>query len=114
MQSNAKRFLRVGLITTFFLFILSYAFYQSYNLLFGVKIKNVNLENYATYPGLVEVVGNAKHATMLTINDREISINKEGDFSETIALLPGYNVVSIHAIDKFGHQDIKHYQLISK
>ncbi len=60
----------------------------------------------------MKVTGNAKNATSLTLNGREISIDREGNFGETIALLSGYNIINIKARDKFGYIDEKNYKLI--
>src|SRR3989339_398185 len=101
-RDNQKFFRNIAL-SVFFLFIVAFAFFGSHNLIFGVKIKGVNIENGATVIESTEhITGNAKNAVLLTLNGREISIDKEGNFNETIALSPGYNIVSIEAKDKFG------------
>ena len=113
MINDSKRTIRIGLISGFILLVVIYAFIGSYDLVFGVKIKNVNLTSGQTTEGNIqEVSGNAKNAISLKLNGHEISIDKEGDFKETIALSPGYNIVNIEALDKFGHNDSKDYQLI--
>jgi hypothetical protein len=63
---------------------------------------------------IMEVTGTAKNAIFLSLDGREISIDQAGDFDETIALLPGYNIINLEARDKFGHTDEKNYQLILK
>ncbi len=96
-----------------FLFIIVYGFYRSSDLIFGVKIQNVNIENWTTYNGSVlPVTGNARNATLLTLNGREISIDQQGNFEETIALISGYNIVTLRAEDKFGLSDEKIYKLM--
>jgi hypothetical protein len=113
-RDNQKLFRNIAL-SIFFLFIVGFAFFGSHNLVFGVKIKEINIENGATVTDSIEhITGNAKNAVVLTLNGREISIDKEGNFNETIALSPGYNIVSIEAKDKFGSRDHKDYQLIYK
>lgn len=77
-----------------------------------MKIKNVNLVDGAnTTESVTHISGNARNAIHLFLNGREISIDQKGNFEETIALLPGYNVVSIVGEDKFGNTDLKIYQL---
>jgi len=115
MNSSAKKIFKIGLTSIFFVLIIVYAFFRSYNLLFGVKIINVNIVNGATVKdNILEVKGNAKNAINLTLDGREISIDQAGNFDETLALLLGYNVINIRAVDKFGHVDEKNYQLIYK
>ncbi len=113
MNNDGKKIITIGALVIFFIFIIVYAFFRSKDLLFGVKIINVNLVNGATMTeSTFEVAGNARNAIHLVLQGREISIDAEGNFTETIALHPGYNVVSIEASDKFGNSDEKIYQLI--
>ncbi|KKS05027.1 MAG: hypothetical protein UU82_C0002G0036 [Candidatus Nomurabacteria bacterium GW2011_GWC2_41_8] len=113
MNSNAKKILQWIGLCLFFILIVIYAFYRSEDLIFGVRIKNVNLADGATVAeNIMKVTGNAKNAINLTLNGREISIDQQGDFNETIALLPGYNIINIKAQDKFGYIDEKNYKLM--
>jgi len=113
MRSDAKKILRILLLIILFLFIIIYAFFRSKDLIFGVKIKNVNLnDGVKVTENIQKITGNAKNAIELTLNDREVSIDQQGNFNETISLLPGYNIINIKAKDKFGNSDEKNYQLI--
>jgi hypothetical protein len=115
MTQNVKKIIKFAAISLFFIFIIIYAFFRSKELIFGVKIKNVNImDNSMVTENVIKVTGNAKNAINLTLNDREISIDQGGNFEETIALLPGYNIISIKAEDKFGNNDEKNYKLIYK
>ena len=113
MKSDSKKILKILIISVFFLFILIFGFFRSYNLILGVKIRNVNIQDGAKYADSeLKVTGNAKNAKNLTLNGREITIDKEGYFDETITLSPGYNIITITAVDKFGHVDEKNYKLM--
>ncbi|OGI86120.1 hypothetical protein A3A01_01710 [Candidatus Nomurabacteria bacterium RIFCSPLOWO2_01_FULL_39_17] len=113
MNQDVKKILKIGVLSVFFIFIIIYAFFVSKNLIFGVKIRNVNLTDGARVTNSVmEVHGNAKNAINLSLNGREISIDKDGNFNETIVLLSGYNIVNITAKDKFGNINEKNYKLI--
>ena len=113
MNTNAKKILKIAGLFVFFLLIAIFAFFRSRDLIFGVKIRSVNIEDGMKITNnIVEVRGNAKNATKLTLSGREISIDQTGNFGETIALLPGYNIINITAKDKFGYTDEKNYQLI--
>ncbi|HEV7424188.1 MAG TPA: hypothetical protein VGO21_03280 [Candidatus Paceibacterota bacterium] len=113
MKSNVKKILQIASLCIFFLVIALYAFFGSHNLIYGVKIKNVNIADGSKVTNAVmEVKGNAKNATHVTLDGREISVDDNGNFDETIALLPGYNIISIKAKDKFGYSDEKNYKLM--
>jgi hypothetical protein len=115
MNADAKKILKIATLAVFFLFIIIYAFLRSKDLIFGVKIKNVNIIDGAKLTkNIMEVTGNAKNAISLDLNGREISVDKEGNFDETIVLLPGYNIIDIKAKDKFGNMDEKNYKLINE
>ena len=120
MTPNAKKILQIAGFAVFFILIILYAFFRSEDLIFGVKIKNVNLNGLPAQSGatissnIVKVTGNAKNAIKLTLNSREISVDLQGSFNETIALLSGYNIISIRAQDKFGYIDEKNFRLIGR
>src|SRR3989344_2906968 len=113
MNANVKKITKITSLFLFFVFIVIFAVFGAHDLIFGVKIKNVNLVDGTTFTdSVLKVTGNAKNDIKLTLNDREISINQAGDFDETIVLLPGYNIINIRALDKFGYSDEKNYKLI--
>lgn len=115
MVDDAKKILRRVLFGIFFLIILGYAFFRSYHLIFGIEIENVNIVDGSTVnTSSFKVTGVAKNAVNLTLNGRNISINQAGEFEETIALLPGYNIITIQAEDKFGYVDEENYKLMYK
>lgn len=76
----------------------------------GVKIE-ATLEKKVD-SSLAVVKGRAEKATHLTLNGREIFIDKEGNFSESIAMLPGFSVVTLNAKDKFGKTAEKKFEIV--
>jgi hypothetical protein len=115
MTSNAKKIIKIVGFSVFFVLIVVYAIFVSRDLIFGIKIKNVNLVDGSTFTdSIIKVTGNSENAINLTLNGREISINEQGDFEETVALLSGYNIINIRAKDKFGCTEEKNYKIIYK
>lgn len=113
MRTDAKKILQIVSLSTFFVLIIAYALFGSHNLITGVKITNVNIVDGATVENSIQAItGNAQNATKLTLNGREITLDEEGNFNETIALLSGYNIINITAKDKFGYIDEKNYKLM--
>ena len=112
---DIKKIVKWVSLSLLFIFIVGFAFFNSRSLIFGVKIRDVELT-----PGtgdeinVIKITGNAKNAKVLTLNGREISIDQAGNFNETIALLLGYNIITLKAEDKFGYKDEKDYQLMGK
>jgi len=113
MSNFTKKIVTTVGVSALFLIIAIFGFFGAKELIFGVQIKNVSIEDGATLKdSVVNITGNAKHATKLVLNGREISIDEKGNFNETIVLLLGYNVVNIKAQDKFGLTDEKNYKLM--
>jgi hypothetical protein len=113
METTLWSKLKIIILFVFFILIIFYAIFVSKDLIFGVKIKNVSLIDGATVTdSVMKVTGNAKNAVKLILDGREISVDQQGNFNETIALLPGYNIINIRAQDKFGYIDEKNYKLI--
>jgi hypothetical protein len=113
MSKDIKKIVKVSSLSIFFIFIIIYAFFISKDLIFGVKIRNVNIQDGTTISeNVIKITGNAKNAVKLTLNGREISIDQDGNFNETISLLLGYNIVTIKAEDKFGYIDEENYKLM--
>lgn len=113
MNHSTKKIIKIAGFSIFFILIIIYAILGSKDLIFGVKIKNVNLVDGATVTNnIIDLTGNAKNAVKLTLNGREISVDKQGNFNETIVLLLGYNIINIKAEDKFSYVDEKNYKLM--
>ena len=102
----------IGTVSFLMLFIgIGIFSYMKMDFLFhGVQI-SAKIDKGGTSP-LVEVSGNAKNAKVLTLNGREIFIDKDGSFTESIALLPGFSVLTIDAKDKFGNSNEKKMQVV--
>jgi len=113
MNTDAKKILKIVSLSAFLLFIIIYAFFRAKDVILGVKIIDVNIVDGAKMTdNILKITGNARNAVSLTLNDRIISIDQKGNFNETIALLSGYNVISIKARDEFGNSDEKNYKLM--
>lgn len=113
MQKDVKKLLKLGLISFLLLFIVTYAFFRTKDLIYGVKIENMNINDGMTVnENILAIAGKARNAVNLSLNGRIISVDQTGKFNETIALYSGYNIISIKASDKFGNNDEKDYKLM--
>ena len=113
MNQDTKKLVKVTSLSILFLLIAVFVFFNSRQLIFGVKIKNVSITDNQKFTGsLLKVSGNAKNALFIALDGREVSVDQSGYFEETITLSPGYNIVNITAKDKFGNIDEKNYKVI--
>ena len=114
METTQWSKLKIIIVFVFFILIIIYALFVSRDLIFGVKIRNTSIiDGITVTDSVMKVTGTAKNAIKLVLDGREISVDQAGNFNETIALLPGYNIINIRAQDKFGYVDEKNYQIIN-
>lgn len=96
-----------------FTIIALFAYLKMGFLIRGVQISaTINKEDASS--AIAQVTGNAKNAIYLSLNGREIFIDKDGSFKEPVALLPGLSVVTLNAQDKFGKTFEKKFEVIYK
>jgi len=102
----------VGIISCITLFSIIMIFgYEKMNFIFkGVAIE-ATLEKQPD-SSLAVVKGNAMKATYLSLNGREIFIDKDGNFSESISVLPGFSIITLDAQDKFGKTAEKKFEIV--
>ncbi|MBI2096201.1 MAG: hypothetical protein HYT43_01040 [Candidatus Taylorbacteria bacterium] len=97
------------------LFIVVYSLYQTRNLRRGPEIiiqSPLNGAVFAESP--VTIRGIAKRISDISLNDRKIFVDREGQFKDDVMLLAGYNAVKIEAEDKFGRKTQKILELTYK
>ena len=51
---------------------------------------------------LVTVAGTATNIARISLDDRQIFVDKQGNFSEKLLVPPGYTIIKLAAQDKFG------------
>lgn len=102
----------VGVVfgSTLFIIIGIFSYIKADDLIYGVQI-NASISKTDS-SSIAEIKGEAIHATYLSLNGREIFIDKDGSFTEHIALLPGLSVVTLEAEDKFGKKSEKKFQVM--
>jgi len=111
-NKNMKWWLGIISCITLFAIIIFFG-YEKMNFIFkGVKIEATLEQKEDSSIAVVE--GNADKAVYITLNGREIFIDKDGDFSESIAVLPGFSIITLNARDKFGKTAEKKFEVVMK
>lgn len=109
-RKNIKSWIGIGLCIMLFGIIGTFTYDKMSFLIKGVKIEaSIDKEGDSS---MVFIKGNAKNAIYLSLNGREIFIEKDGAFREPIALLPGFGVVTLTAQDKFGKSAEKKFEVV--
>ncbi len=82
--------------------IIAYAGFQMHNLVTGPEIIFASEVPKSTSDALLSLSGHALRAQHVLINDSPVTLDVEQNFSLPLLLLPGYNVLTIEATDRFG------------
>lgn len=101
MREDLKKLLTLGGGIALLAVLAFYGIYQGRSILFGGSLSLAPLESKTESP-IVDLKGVALHSKAIIINGRDASIDASGNFSESIALLPGLNVITVSSVDSFG------------
>ncbi len=93
--------------------IVAYGVFSARSILIGpiIDVYSPSLES-ATTDSVLVIQGVAKNVTFLSLNDRAIFIDTEGNFKEKLLLAPGFNIIKLYGRDRFKQettQEIKVY-----
>jgi hypothetical protein len=110
-NNRIKRIITYSLITL----ISSYALYQAHFALIGPEITVDAPTHGATYiTPLIDVRGTVQNSSIFRINNQIVYANNKGEFSYKLLLHPGYNIIVLEAVDKFGSKDAKQIDVVFK
>jgi hypothetical protein len=114
-SKTTKFWMGLGSLVMLFMVLIGYALFRSKDLIFGVQVHVNSIKDGEVFTDpLIHVSGSAFHARELTINDRHISIDQNGNFNEPILLPNGSSTITLEAQDKFGNTKTKILQLFLK
>jgi len=100
--------LSVLLLSLLALFIIGYGVFEARRIIEGPVVSIYTPEDgSATSTNAIVITGNAENISFLTINDKPYYTDKEGDFSETLAVPTGFTVLTVAATDRFGRRTSK-------
>ena len=85
-----------------------YGLFEARRLIEGpVLIIESPLDGSATSSTGVLISGTAENISFLTIDDLPSYTDKSGHFSETLSIPPGFAVLTVRAVDRFGRRTTK-------
>jgi hypothetical protein len=110
-----RKLLKIITISIVLLCFFGYTAYEIQKVLFGPQIKvTAPLNGSLVSSSSVEIIGIAKNIKDISLDDRKIFIDEQGNFKEELLLSYGYNAISIKAEDKFGRKTEKIIEVIYK
>lgn len=93
--------------------VMGLVFHNTHDVLFGTRLSLPSLKDGAVYnDAYVPIKGRTRSPQLLTINDRPITLTKDGYFNEAVILSEGYNTVSVRLVDRFGKTQERTYHLV--
>ena len=89
--------------------LIFYGLYNARYLIFGPKIAIISPQSpeQVSEEKTLNLIGNVKNMTSLTVNGSQIFADPQGNFHETLLLLPGANYIEIKASDRFKNETKK-------
>ena len=95
--------------------MVGYTLYEIHKVVFGPKITILSPENGSLATSSeIEIIGTTKNIQDISMNDRKIFIDEQGNFKEEMLLSYGYNIITLKANDKFGKNTEKELEIIYK
>lgn len=115
LKKDLHTYLKVIGIIFIAVLIFGYVVFQARNIVLGPIIKMHSPENGASLDNsLIEIKGNAKNISYISMNGRQIFTDEQGEFNEKLLLSYGYNIITIKVQDRFNREVEKKLELIYK
>lgn len=91
------------LISTMAAAFLGLVIYNIKDIVFGTPLVVHTVADGSTVSdNYLPITGSARHAQQITINGLAIGVDQQGNFNDGIILSPGYNIVEVKEMDRFG------------
>jgi hypothetical protein len=95
------------LLATFFVIVISYAYFEARGLLYGPTITIPSETMSVTDDPYILIQGTAAHITALAVDGQPIQLTEQGAFQAPYVLASGTNRIVFDARDKYGNQTRK-------
>ncbi|MBI2476309.1 MAG: hypothetical protein HYV67_03635 [Candidatus Taylorbacteria bacterium] len=113
MITNAKFLLGLALVGLVAAGIGIYAYGQSREYIRGPRIVVNQPEDGSVFSAApIVVAGGTQNVAYITLDGAPIFVDSKGNFREKLLLLPGYNILTIEARDRFGRKVEKTLELV--
>jgi hypothetical protein len=110
-----RKILTIIIVSVVIISLLGYTAYEIQKIISGPRITVLSPKNGIIISDpLVEISGIAENIKDISLNDRKIFIDEQGNFKEKLLLFYGYNVFVIKASDKFGKNTEKMIEVVYK
>jgi len=115
MRKSGSDYLKLYSIIFFSILIIGYFIFNFRIFIAGPEIIITSPQNgEVTDKELIEITGTAENVNFISINERSIFLDENGNFKEVLLLSSGYNIIVIKARDKFERIISKNLEIIYK
>lgn len=103
MKTGIKKIIARSFAVLLTVSVLGYAYFRAKDFLVGPVVVFETPKNGATVTSpVLTISGSSRNLSFISLNGRKIFTDKNGDWNEKIALLPGYNIIEADVKDRFG------------
>jgi hypothetical protein len=110
MSQNTPAFQKIS-ISLAILFLVGYGLFTSRFLIKGPEIVLANIHTDSLSDDVIHtntkdfsLQGNVQHSSLITVNNRPIFVDEQGNFNEKLLLSNGVSIIDIYARDRFGKE----------
>jgi hypothetical protein len=112
-MKDARYYIKTGSIITLFVGLLIYGIFTARHFIQGPQIEVISPATGSLIQNpLIEIKGEARNVSFISLNDRPIFIDNKGVFKEKLLVPPGYSIMKIYAKDRFGREVQKGLELV--
>ncbi len=98
-----------------FVLLIGYGVFNARNLIIGPRVTILYpVAESETTENFVVVQGIAKNVVFVSVNDRPIFIDTEGNFKEKLLLNPGSNIIRLYGRDRFKQEVVEEIRVYFK
>ena len=106
---------KYGFLIILLILLIAYSLYQARALLVGPQIWIGNPQDGDTVEDpLVIMEGQSKNIAWISLNDRQIFTDENGQWSEKLLVSPGLSIMTVKARDRFGRKTEKNVKIVLK
>lgn len=88
-----------------FVLFIGYGVFEARKVIEGPKITVISpTVGESVTDKLVTLSGTTENVKTLTINGRILYIDEQGNWNERLMLPPGYNIIELEGVDRFGNK----------
>ncbi len=114
LTNNSKIALKVFFSIFIGVIVVGYSLFSARHIIKGPAIVILSPQNgELAKDNFVEIKGKSENINYISLNDRQIFIDDEGNFKEKLILYEGENTLKLYGKDKFGRELTKYIQVVA-